>query len=159
MKCPICHRLFEPSPEEHQRAVKTYGKPDSQGYTYLEIGLPKYCSWECYKNFAGLRFHGNRQKEEEAKLKARWIYHVGDIPPMPGTNEAKKEEAEYRKSMQKSLEENPPRFMNTGFSENISTITSLPSQTFFGSPNSRVLDECSIHLGGEDGDTFNFESE
>ena len=35
----------------------------------------------------------------------------------------------------------------------------LPSEMFFGKARTRVLDEADVSLGGESGDTFNFEDE
>lgn len=159
IKCPICKRIFDPSPEEERRCFEKYGKPDSNGHTYVECNLPKYCSWECFKMARGLRFNGNKENEEKSKAKNRWLFHIGDIPPRPGSEESRKEYAEYLAKKQKSLEEKPPRFTACGFSENISTVTMLPSEYFLGNPTTRVLDDFSYHLGGEDGEKFNFENE
>ena len=35
----------------------------------------------------------------------------------------------------------------------------LPSEMFFGKARTRVLDEADVSLGGESGDSFNFEDE
>lgn len=159
VKCPVCHRLFEPSDEEFRHSVAENGKKSRQVHTYIECGLPRYCSWSCFKKSRDLRFHGNAHKELAYKKQNRWMFHIGEIPPLPGSKEAKMEEEQYREQMKKSLVENPPRFVETGFSENISTVTLLPSQIFFGNPAERVLDDFAVPLGGEDGETYNFENE
>lgn len=160
MKCPVCHRMFEPSDEEWKHTREVNGPDVGSRHTYFEIGLPKFCSWACYKHFAGLRFHGNKAKENEAKKKNRWIYHIGELGPRPGTTEARIEEEKFREEMQQMLEEYPPRFIQEGFSNHVSTVCmTLPSQFFFGKPNTRILDDSAVHLGGEDGETFNFPDE
>lgn len=159
VKCPICKRVFEPSEEEMRRCVEKFGTPDSNGYTYVECNLPKYCSWECFKHSKGLRFHGNQEKEKKSKQENRWMYHIGDVPPRPGSEESRKEYAEYLEKKRLSLIEKPPRYIQGGFSENISTVILLPSQILMGNAQKRVLDDFSPSLGGEDGEKFNFENE
>lgn len=158
MKCPVCNRMFEPSDEEIAKAKEisvSWPRP------VFFCSLPRFCSWECFKQFHGLQFKGKTavDKEQKAKDRNRFDYHVGETSPLPGSDEARQKELQWREENERKLQQNPPKYRHGGFSGVISHGTCLPSQAYFGNAKSRVLDECDYHLGGEDGEKFNFEWE
>ena len=159
MKCRLCNTNFEPSEEEYAYAREEGSQDNNEGCSYVESFLPKFCCYECFKHFVHFKAHGNKERLMKHKEQNRWLYHIGDKDPRPGTQEALQEEISYRQKMAESCSRKPPHVGHSGFSENMVNHTELPSTFLFGKPEERVLDESAIHLGGEDGEKFNFEGE
>ena len=157
MKCFKCNRTFEPSEEEWQHAREIGQK----GFmSTIECRLPKFCCWDCFKIATHFKSHGNKERMRKAKERNRWSYHIGELPPMPGTPDARSEEEAYRQKMVESCRKRPPRVGYSGFSDgSMINPMVLPSEALLGTSKRRVLDECTIHMGGEDGDNFNFPNE
>lgn len=161
MKCLYCHSLFEPSDEEvrHAREVAPITK-DNWKVACREINLPHYCSKTCFAKSREKQISKLKPTQQEGYLiQNRWQYHIGKREPVPGSQMAKNKEREYRIKMDESLSKKPPRFREGGFSASISTVSLLPSEAIFGKSTKRVCDESCLHLGGEDGEKFNFEGE
>jgi hypothetical protein len=159
MKCPKCHCHFDPSDDERSRAIERGRARGKSKVSYVESYLPKYCSWECLKEARGLKFRNGSKREKLEMAKNRYLYHIGPAEAKPGSPEARIQECAYRKRMAESVRRKPPRFADSGFAHVASTVTSLPSESIMGPARRRVLDECATHLGGEDGENFNFEGE
>ena len=160
MKCRLCNTNFEPSEEEYAYAREAGSPEKNEGRSYVESFLPKFCCYECFKHYQHFKSHGNKERLRKHKEQNRWLYHIGDKEPRAGSPDARREEELYRKKMEESCEKRPPKVGHTGFADG-SQINPpiLPSEVFLGTAKNRVCDEVSIHLGGDDGDKFNFEGE
>lgn len=92
MKCRMCNTNFDPSDDEWAYA-RQEGNPDKHnGYSYVESYLPKFCCYECFKHYKHFKSHGNKERLREHKEQNRWLYHIGDKDPRPGTQEAQRAE-------------------------------------------------------------------
>lgn len=161
MTCLHCHTRFEATKEEQDKC------------TLADV---PYCSWECFRDDErGLRWHPNaltrdnrnrlfsgKRLKDEKKIKVKYAgyYHEGPRDPTPGTKEAMEAENAYRRKMANSCSKRPPKVGHSGFgSDGHSTPTLLPSEIYFGKAKTRVLDPDAGHIGGEEGEKFNFEGE
>ena len=159
MKCRLCNTNFEPSDEEYAYA-KQAGKPTQEiPYSYIEACLPKFCCYECFKHYSHFKSHGNKERLRKHKEKNRWLYHIGDKEPRAGSPDAQREEQAYRRKMEESCARKPPKTGHSGFSANMATPTLLPSELILGKASERILSESETHLGGEDGEKYNFQDE